>query len=832
MDQEDNKNINNVLEIDPDYETTNTALRKAELQDAEDKKLTEEKLKAIIQEQFDNELKSRQKQLDEIEDKVFKAQKLLHVLRYALISSYYKNKSLQTESTNTSTFDSTNLLLGQNRIHPAVKKLLGNNTNSLKIFAERTKRRATINKADYTNETKSEIKRIKLDPHASNETDTSTLASKIKLEPNTSKNQEVEPLTSRTKVQHKVVIGNISYFKKSLEQNNLTHKWMVYVKIYKKTEGEPEVTDSIINKVVFYLHPSYKPHDVVDISNPPYHLSRRGWGEFPLRVKIFFKSLKNKPVDVIHQLKLDNTFTERQTLGNQTTVPIFLYDDTIPTPKMEHNESKIFHESISDISNFFVDDNQLSRLNLHEPILNVEPSTSYEHDYCFDNIEIKLEPHEINDIQGLQKELSSDLHIISEPSCLHDHAYSIPSHKENQKSPKKNKSPVKQVYNELIYGLGPHYLDRPRSRPKSIKTVANDSTPEKNAKLGFKVLKTVTGQSIRFLPESFNKVLLNNGNIVSVKLLKSRPSKSGENREVINLDAQFFSKAAKSHQKNHSSVRTIVRQERRLLGVQPIHKFKNMGEALPYLFKRLPLWTTEANDLDYKCTYPFTACLEKEFMSWNIGKRLAAEWSRAKAIKRIVASEPYSEHWTTKAIFMYGRSHAYSPAVSSYKLFQKESLEKHLIQNCFRGNRLENGVVSEPIVSDEHVNVTSPIKPVIDQVELNSIDSCIDLSDKRLTSEYAFVKEAALDVGVILKPEVLTEGVSMNASKRIMLEAVKCFADNLIRRSRNNLVCQNNYKPETSEITINEIQRVLEERREFNSIKKFKQDKSEMDFFP
>lgn len=220
-------------------------------------------MKTIIQEQFENELKSRQKQLEEIEEKVFKAQKLLHVLRYALISSYYKNKSLEIDSTNTSTFDSTNLLLGQNRIHPAVKKLLGNNTNSLKIFAERTKRRATLNKADYTNETKSEIKRIKLDHHDS-ETE-STTASKIKLEPSISRRQEVEPLTSRTKVQHKVVIGNISYFKKSLEQNNLTHKWMVYVKIHKKTEGEPEVTDSIISKVVFYLHPSYKPHDVVDI---------------------------------------------------------------------------------------------------------------------------------------------------------------------------------------------------------------------------------------------------------------------------------------------------------------------------------------------------------------------------------------------------------------------------------------------------------------------------------------------------------------------------------------------------------------------------------------
>lgn len=62
---------------------------------------------------------------------------------------------------------------------------------------------------------------------------------------------------------------------------------------------------------------------------------------------------------------------------------------------------------------------------------------------------------------------------------------------------------------------------------------------------------------------------------------------------------------------------------------------------------------------------------------------------------------------------MYGRSHAYSPVVSSYKLFKKESLEKHLILNCFRGNRLENGLVYEPVDSDEHVNVTTPIKPVI-----------------------------------------------------------------------------------------------------------------------
>lgn len=47
----------------------------------------------------------------------------------------------------------------------------------------------------------------------------------------------------------------------------------------------------------------------------PFHLSRRGWGEFPLRVQIHFQCSANKPVDVIHNLKLDRTYTGRQTLG-------------------------------------------------------------------------------------------------------------------------------------------------------------------------------------------------------------------------------------------------------------------------------------------------------------------------------------------------------------------------------------------------------------------------------------------------------------------------------------------------------------------------------------
>ena len=39
-------------------------------------------------------------------------------------------------------------------------------------------------------------------------------------------------------------------------------------------------------------------------SEPPFHLTRRGWGEFPVRIQIHFKDTRNKRIDIIHQLKV------------------------------------------------------------------------------------------------------------------------------------------------------------------------------------------------------------------------------------------------------------------------------------------------------------------------------------------------------------------------------------------------------------------------------------------------------------------------------------------------------------------------------------------------
>jgi hypothetical protein len=109
------------------------------------------------------------------------------------------------------------------------------------------------------------------------------------------------PRASCLYVKKRVIIGNTSRFIPDEEReagDQSTHKWMVYVR---GVSEEPSVYH-FISSVTFFLHPSYKPNDLVTIINPPFHLTRRGWGEFPVRVQLHLRD--GKKVDVIHNLKV------------------------------------------------------------------------------------------------------------------------------------------------------------------------------------------------------------------------------------------------------------------------------------------------------------------------------------------------------------------------------------------------------------------------------------------------------------------------------------------------------------------------------------------------
>ncbi|XP_060524597.1 uncharacterized protein LOC132701004 [Cylas formicarius] len=757
----------NPIEVDPDYECTNQAIRSAELREAEDSKLTEEKLRKIFREEFDKELESRQRQLEEIEEKVFRAQKLLHLIRYVLISSYYHKKSLEYDAFADSTPDNNDIMNGQSRIHPALKKLIGNNAQQLNLITSLGKRKSSASSS--VSQTLSELK-------------TEPEQKKIKLEPesNGASNQYCpDVVTSRKKTQHRIVVGNISYYKKSIEQDNMSHKWMVYVKVFKGAKGGAEVHD-VIERVVFHLHPSYRPHDVVDINEPPFHLSRRGWGEFPLRVQIFFKSATNKPIDVVHHLKLSKTFTERQTIGNETVVQVFLYDaKTAPTP---------FDAGVDEEDRKNID------------LLPENNQEAFEHNYCYDSgASVKREPPQV-DLDVVKEEV--DVEDYAEDGHASDHNYSLPYRENDHVTPKKTVSSVNQAPNELVHGLGGGYADLGH-RPVAENVV--------------KVLKTASGQSIRFLPESFSQILLNNGRIVQIKLVqpKNGPPIASDDLIKIMLPGDLV-------KIQPSKVKTCPEYGIWL----PEKRFGNMGEALPYAFKRTPLWTRKVSDANYKSVHPFAARSEREFRSWNVGKRLAAEWGRAKAIKRLLSAESYGRRWTTRAVFLYGRSHFFSPVTRSSALLASHTEEGELLLNCFRASKSKKTFVNH---DDKPEIISVDTSPVKDEGRLPK--NAMELVDTSTKGACAYVKEEALSCGVLLKSEEIAEGVTMNAAERVMLEGVRCLAEGLIRRAGYYLIAAGGYRPGTSTITCKEVTQALEEREEFKSIRKFHREKLTLDFF-
>jgi len=88
----------------------------------------------------------------------------------------------------------------------------------------------------------------------------------------------------------KIIIGNIhEIVQAKSEDSSNTHKWTMYVK------GENgDNLESCIDFVKFKLHPTFNP-PTVKVNQAPYTLSRTGWGTFPIKVFIYWKSQFNAP---------------------------------------------------------------------------------------------------------------------------------------------------------------------------------------------------------------------------------------------------------------------------------------------------------------------------------------------------------------------------------------------------------------------------------------------------------------------------------------------------------------------------------------------------------
>ncbi|KAJ1860974.1 YEATS domain-containing protein 2 [Coemansia sp. RSA 2703] len=111
-------------------------------------------------------------------------------------------------------------------------------------------------------------------------------------------------LSSRFHVIRRAVVGNTA--ERVADDGAYTHRWTVYVR-GRAGDASPA---QYVRRVRVFLHPSYRPDDIVDLHPPLFELTRHGWGEFPVRLQVFFVDRRNKPVDMVHMLRLDGRATE------------------------------------------------------------------------------------------------------------------------------------------------------------------------------------------------------------------------------------------------------------------------------------------------------------------------------------------------------------------------------------------------------------------------------------------------------------------------------------------------------------------------------------------
>ncbi|KAI8841642.1 hypothetical protein BJ741DRAFT_594780 [Chytriomyces cf. hyalinus JEL632] len=144
---------------------------------------------------------------------------------------------------------------------------------------------------------------------------------------------------TRFLIKKRVVVGNVSRYipEEKRKLSKFEFKWMIYVR---GPPGNADITP-FITQVRFHLHPDYAPNEIIDVFSPPFTLTRYGWGEFSVRVRLYFVDPnRNKPQDVIYTLKFDKFMSGRQVLGGEQRYDVEL-DRATELRESEDNKTVI-----------------------------------------------------------------------------------------------------------------------------------------------------------------------------------------------------------------------------------------------------------------------------------------------------------------------------------------------------------------------------------------------------------------------------------------------------------------------------------------------------------
>ncbi|XP_036821842.1 YEATS domain-containing protein 2 isoform X4 [Oncorhynchus mykiss] len=340
---------------DPDYEDISQVQenKRHKVVEQNAREATVQKIEAIIKDQFSLEMKNKEHEIEVIGQRLNEARRMMDKLRACIVANYYANAGVPKLQEQASKSDPAVLN------HPAIKRFLespsrsssplnqGSDAHSLgPSESESLSQQGEGPDRDGEGAWREDRGRQERRPGRNTGKDTFGIPSSGVLSSDGGEQRVTYHTTgdeaSRLYIKKTIVVGNVSKYippDKREENDQSTHKWMVYVR---GSRREPSI-DHFVKKVWFFLHPSYKPNDLVEVSEPPFHLTRRGWGEFPVRIQIHFKDPRNKRIDIIHHLKLDRTYTGLQTLGAETVVDVELHRNSLGEDYVLSSSSHAHH---------------------------------------------------------------------------------------------------------------------------------------------------------------------------------------------------------------------------------------------------------------------------------------------------------------------------------------------------------------------------------------------------------------------------------------------------------------------------------------------------------
>lgn len=95
-----------------------------------------------------------------------------------------------------------------------------------------------------------------------------------------------------------IVYGSIAYYLGKKADEFQTHEWTLYVR-----GPNYEDLSQCISKVIFQLHASFA-QPFREITQPPFEVTERGWGEFEAQIRIVWKDPDEKSTVIPHGIKL------------------------------------------------------------------------------------------------------------------------------------------------------------------------------------------------------------------------------------------------------------------------------------------------------------------------------------------------------------------------------------------------------------------------------------------------------------------------------------------------------------------------------------------------